>query len=95
MSKIRLGEATLSTCRTDCGPELLWCAPTVHSEHSTLTHLKSSYSQHSHHLRLGTASSEKPTLPADPDVLASYDLSVTSDDYRLLKKLETDCKDLA
>lgn len=29
------------------------------------------------------------------DVLASYDLSVTSDDYKLLKKLESDCEDLA
>lgn len=29
------------------------------------------------------------------DVLASYDLSVTSDDYKLLKKLEADCKSLA
>ena len=28
------------------------------------------------------------------DVVASYDLSVASDDYKLLKKLETDCKDL-
>lgn len=28
------------------------------------------------------------------DVLASYDLSVNSDDYKLLKKLETDCKGL-
>lgn len=29
------------------------------------------------------------------DVLANYDLSVTNDDYKLLKKLETDCRDLA
>jgi len=28
------------------------------------------------------------------DVVASYDLSVTSDDYKLLKKLGTDCTDL-
>ena len=28
------------------------------------------------------------------DVVASYDLSVTSDDYKLLKQLETDCQDL-
>ncbi|HLR94957.1 MAG TPA: HNH endonuclease family protein [Jiangellaceae bacterium] len=28
------------------------------------------------------------------DVLATYDLSVTRDDYKLLKKLETDCKRL-
>lgn len=29
------------------------------------------------------------------DVLATYDLSVTSDDYKRLKKLEADCKGLA
>ena len=29
------------------------------------------------------------------DVLATYDLSVTRDDYKLLKKLETSCKGLA
>src|SRR5699024_7953215 len=29
------------------------------------------------------------------DVLATYDLPVTRDDYKLLKKLETSCKDLA
>lgn len=29
------------------------------------------------------------------DVLATYDLSVTSDDYKLLKQLEAGCKDLA
>src|SRR5699024_4908956 len=28
------------------------------------------------------------------DAVASYDLSVTSDDYKLLKQLETDCEDL-
>lgn len=28
------------------------------------------------------------------DVLANYDLSVTSDDYKLLKKLEIDCRSL-